>query len=98
MSKLLIIWFVYFSCFLSSEYETPSHDYDLRAPMIRTYDVEDLTPVTVELEEGQLIVPHEEGAVTLDKLEGFIFEDEDVESDPEYEESIVDSEDSLEYE
>jgi len=81
-----------------SEDEIPCHEYDLRAPTIVNYDVDDLTPVTVELEEGQLIVPHEEGAVTLDKLEGFIFEDEDVESDPEYEESIVDSEDSLEYE
>jgi len=81
-----------------SEYETPSHDYDLRAPTIVTYDVEDLTPVTVELHEGQLIVPHEEGAITLDNLEGFVFEDEDDEEDPEYEESIVDTEDSLEYE
>jgi len=82
-----------------SEIETPCHEYGLRAQTIGTfYDVDDLTPVTAELEEGQLIVPHEEGAVSLDKLEGFVFEDEDVEDDPEYEESIVDSEDSLEYE
>jgi len=81
-----------------SEYDTPCHDYDLRAPMIVTYDVDDLTPITVELEGGQLIVPHEEGVITLGNLEGFVFEDEDVEEDPEYEESIVDTEDSLEYE
>jgi len=82
-----------------SEVETPCHDYGLRAQPITTfYDVDDLTPVTAELEEGQLIVPYEEGAITLDKLKGFVFENEDVEEDPEYEESIVDSEDSLEYE
>jgi len=81
-----------------SEIETPCHEYDLRAPTTTFYDVNDLTPITAELVEGQLIVPHEEGAVTLDELEGFVFEDEDVEEDPEYEESIFDSEDSLEYE
>jgi len=81
-----------------SEYDIPCHDYDLRAPTIGTYDVDDLTPVTLELEGGQLIVPHEEGAITLDNLEGCIFEDDDDEEDPEYEESIVDTEDSLEYE
>jgi len=80
-----------------SEHET--REYDLRPVLITSsYDVDDLMPVTVELEEGQLIVPHEEGAVTLDKLEGFVFEDEDVEEDPEYEGSTIDSEDSLEYE
>jgi len=80
-----------------SEHET--REYDLRPVLITSsYDVDDLMPVTVELEEGQLIVPHEEGPVTLDKLEGFVFEDEDVEEDPEYEGSTIDSEDSLEYE
>jgi len=81
-----------------SENETPCREYDLRAPMTTTYDMDDLKPVTVKLEWEQLIVPHEEGAVTLDKLKDFVFEDEDVDEDPEYEESIVDSEDSLEYE
>jgi len=82
-----------------SEYDTPCHDYDLRAPTFVTYDVDDLTPVTVvELEGGQLLVPHELGAITLDDLEGFVFEDEDDEEDPEYEECILDTEDSLEYE
>jgi len=81
-----------------SENETPCREYDLRAPLITTYNMDDLKPVTVKLEWEQLIVPHEEGAVTLDKLKDFVFEDEDVDEDPEYEESIVDSEDSLEYE
>ena len=60
--------------------------------------MDDLKPVTVKLEWEQLIVPHEEGAVTLEKLNEFVFEDEDIEEDPEYEESIADSEDILEYE
>jgi len=82
-----------------SEYETPCRDYDLRAPMNTTScGVDDLKPVTVRLEWEQLIVPHEEGDVTLDKLKEFVFEEEDVEEDPEYEESIVDSDDPLEYE
>jgi len=82
-----------------SENETPCRDYDLRAPMkTNSCDVDDLKPVTVRLEWEQLIVPHEEGDVTLDRLKEFVFEEEDVEEDPEYEESIVESDDSLEYE
>ena len=60
--------------------------------------MDDLKPVTVKLEWEQLIVPHEEGAVTLEKLNEFVFEKDDIEEDPEYEESIADSEDILEYE
>jgi len=82
-----------------SETEIHCHDYDLRVPMSTTScTVDDLKPVTVRLEWEQLIVPHEEGDVTLDKLKEFVFEEEDVEEDPEYEESIVESDDPLEYE
>jgi len=82
-----------------SENETTCRDYDLRAPMNTTScDMGDLKPVTVRLEWEQLIVPHEEGDVTLEKLNEFVFEEEDVEDDPEYEESIVENDESLEYE
>jgi len=83
-----------------SENETPSRDYDLRAPGIaNSYDVvDDLEPVIVKLEWDQLIVPHKEGSVTLDNLEKFVFEDEDDNDDPEYEPSIVESVDVLDYE
>merc|ERR1712215_668190 len=83
-----------------SENETLSREYDLRAPGITsTYEVvEDHEPVTVKLEWDQLIVPHKEGSVTLDNLEKFVFEDEDDYDDPEYEPSIVESVDILDYE
>jgi len=82
-----------------SENETPFHKYDLRTPLKTTScDVDDLKPVTVRLEWDQLIVPHEEGDVTLDKLKDYVFEEEDVEDDPEYEESIIESDDPFEYE
>merc|ERR1719315_60696 len=61
-------------------------------------EVKDLKPVTVKFEWDQLIVPHEEGDVTFDKLNEFVFEDEEDEEDPEYEQSCVESDDSLEYE
>jgi len=79
----------------------PRHEYDLRASsIIHTYEVADnIKPLAVKFEDDQLVVPHEDGVVTLDKLKEFIFEDEDEAEDPEYsEESSGDSEDSLEYE
>jgi len=81
-----------------SENETPPREYELRATASTISCDVDLKPVTVNMEWEQLIVPHEEGAITLEKLKEFVFEDEDLEEDPEYEESIADSEDSLEYE
>merc|ERR1739844_680098 len=65
---------------MGSENETPSREYDLRAPGITsTFEVvEDHEPVTVKFEWDQLIVPHKEGSVTLDMLKEFVFEDEDV--------------------
>jgi len=85
---------------LEFETEALTRDYDLRAPGISpSFDgVNDLKPVTVKVEWDQLIVPHEEGDVTLDKLNEFVFEEEEDEEDPEYEESCVESDDSLEYE
>jgi len=83
-----------------SDNETPSRDYDLRAPGVtKSYEVvDDLEPVTVKLEWDQLIVPHKEGSVTLDNLEKFVFEDEDDNDDPDYEPSIVETVDILDYE
>ena len=44
-------------------------------------------------------MPHEKGAVTLEKLQEFVFvDDEGDDEDPEYVESSGESEDSLEYE
>jgi len=85
---------------LEFETEALTRDYDLRAPgFTPSFDeVKDLKPVTVKFEWDQLIVPHEEGDVTLDKLNEFVFEDEEDEEDPEYEQSCVESDDSLEYE
>merc|ERR1719369_1489953 len=57
-----------------------------------------MNPVAVKFEWDQLIVPHKEGSVTLDMLKECVFEDEDDNEDPEYEPSIVDSVDGLEYE
>jgi len=85
-----------------SENETPRREYDLRAPAIdHSYEVVyDLEPVTVKFEWDQLIVPHEEGDVTLDKLKEFVFEDDDDDEDPEYEYAVssAESEASLDYE
>jgi len=82
------------------ENEVPTREYDLRAPGFTPScdGVDDLKPVVVKFEWDQLIVPHEEGDITLDKLNEFVFEDEEDEEDPEYEESCVESDDSLEYE
>merc|ERR1712215_109094 len=62
-----------------SENETPSREYDLRAPGITsTFEVvEDHEPVTVKFEWDQLIVPHKDGSVTLDILKESVFEEED---------------------
>jgi len=85
-----------------SENETPRREYDLRAPAIdHSYEVvHDLEPVTVKFEWDQLIVPHEEGDVTLEKLKEFVFEDDDDDEDPEYEYAVssAESEASLDYE
>jgi len=83
-----------------SENDTPNRDYYLRAPGVASsFEVVDnLEPVTVKFEWDQLIVPHKEGFVTLDMLKELVFEDEDDNEDPEYEPSLVDSVDSLEYE
>ena len=85
---------------IRSEHETPCREYDLRVPTATTYAVDDLKPVTVKLEWEQLIVPHEEGAVTLEKLKEFVFEVDDDDEDPEYEYAIssAESEASLDYE
>jgi len=84
-----------------SENESP-RQYDLRAPAINhCYEVSDsIKPVTVKFEWDQLIVPHEEGDVTLEKLEEFVFEDDDDDEDPEYEYAVssAESEGSLNYE
>jgi len=81
------------------ENEAPHREYDLRAPGATPSSdgMDDLKPVIVKFEWDQLILPHEEGDVTLDKLNGFVFDVEDEDEDPEYEESCDDSEDSLEY-
>ena len=59
-----------------------------------------MKPVTVKFEWDQLIVPHEEGDVTLDKLKELVFEDDDEDEDPEYEYAVssAESEASLDYE
>jgi len=82
------------------ENEAPRREYDLRAPGATPSSdgMDDLKPVIVKFEWDQLILPHEEGDVTLDKLNGFVFDVEDEDEDPEYEESCDDGEDSLEYE
>jgi len=83
-----------------SENEAP-REYNLRAPASSSYEVaDDLKPVTVKFEWDQLIVPHEEGDVTLDKLKEFVFEDDDEDEDPEYEYAVssAESEASLDYE
>jgi len=82
------------------ENEAPHREYGLRAPGATPSceGMDDLKPVTVKFEWDQLIVPHEEGDVTLDKLNEFVFEVEDEDEDPEYEESCDESDDSLEYE
>jgi len=81
------------------ENDAPCREYNLRAPgLTPSSDMFDLKPVIVKLEWDQLIVPHEEGEVTLDKLNEFVFEDEEDDEDPEYEESCMESDDSLEYE
>jgi len=84
-----------------SENESP-RQYDLRAPAINhCYEVSDsIKPVTVKFEWDQLIVPHEEGDVTLEKLEEFVFEDDDDDEDPEYEYAVssAESDVSLKYE
>jgi len=78
----------------------PRHDYDLRvAASTLTYEVADnIKPVAISSESDELIVPQEEGNVTLDKLKDFVFADEEDDEDPEYVESSGESEDSLEYE
>jgi len=83
-----------------SENEAP-REYDLRAPAIYHYEVaDDIKPVTVKFEWDQLIVPHEEGDITLEKLNEFVFEDDDDDEDPEYEYAVstAESEASLDYE
>jgi len=83
-----------------SENEAP-REYDLRAPASCSYEVAgNMKPVTVKFEWDQLIVPHEEGEVTLDKLKEFVFEDDDEDEDPEYEYAVSSavSEVSLDYE
>jgi len=84
-----------------SENEAP-REYDLRAPAIdHSYEVaDDIKPVAVKFEWDQLIVPHEEGHITLEKLNEFIFEDDDDDEDPEYEYAVssAESEASLDYE
>jgi len=86
-----------------SENEAP-REYDLRAPAIdhsyEVVDMDDIKPVTVKFEWDQLIVPHEEGDITLEKLNEFVFEDDDDDEDPEYEYAVstAESEASLDYE
>merc|ERR1719309_426528 len=81
------------------ENDAPPREYNLRATgFTPSCDGFDLKPVTVKFEWDQLIVSHEEGEVTLDKLNEFVFEDEEDDEDPEYEESCLESDDSLEYE
>jgi len=83
-----------------SENEPPKREYDLRAPGITSTlkVVGDHEPVAVKFEWDQLIVPHKEGSVTLEILKESVFEEEDENEDPEYEPSIVESVDILEYE
>merc|ERR1719315_785644 len=84
-----------------SENDSPRREYDLRAPAIHSYEVaDDIKPVTVKFEWDQLIVPHEEGDITLEKLKELIFEEEDDDEDPAYEyaASSADSEASVDYE
>merc|ERR1712215_60982 len=58
----------------------------------------DAKPFRAMLESDQLIVPHEKGDVTLDKLKDCAFADEGDHEDPEYVEESGESDDSLEYE
>ena len=79
----------------------PRHEYDLRvSAFTHSYEVaENVKPFRARLESDELIVPHEKGAVTLEKLQEFVFvDDEGDDEDPEYVESSGESEDSLEYE
>merc|ERR550519_441641 len=65
-----------------------------------TTRVDNSKPVTVKFEWDQLIVSHEEGDVTLEKLKEFVFEEDDDDEDPEYEYAVssAESEASLDYE
>jgi len=84
-----------------SENDSPRREYDLRAPASLSYELaDDIKPVTVKFEWDQLIVPHEEGDITLEKLKELIFEEEDDDEDPAYEyaASSADSEASVDYE
>ena len=79
----------------------PRHEYDLRVSASSTlsYEVADyVKPFRARLESDELIVPHEKGDVTLEKLKDFVFVDEGDDEDPEFVESSGESEDSLEYE
>merc|ERR1719315_872440 len=61
-----------------SEDDGPRREYDLRAPACHSYALaDDIKPVTVKFEWDQLIVAHEEGDVTLEKLKELVFEEED---------------------
>jgi len=82
------------------ENEAPIREYNLRATGFTPScdGLEDLKPVTVKFEWDQLIAPHEEGEITLEKLIEFVFEEEEDDKDPEYEESCLESDDSLEFE
>jgi len=89
----------------SLEYESvddaPRREYDLRAPGSHSYELaDDIKPVTVKFEWDQLIVPHEEGDVTLEKLKELVFEEEDDDEDPAYEYAVssAESEASVDYE
>ena len=77
----------------------PLHDYDLRvSASTLSYEVADnIKPITISVESDELVVPHEEGNITLDKLKDFVFVDENDDEDPEYVESSAESEDSLEF-
>merc|ERR1719369_903029 len=84
-----------------SENESPRRKYGLRTPVSLSYELaDDIKPVTVKFEWDQLIVPHEEGDITLEKLKALIFEEEDDDEDPAYEyaASSADSEASVDYE
>merc|ERR1719315_525700 len=83
-----------------SENESPRREYDLRAPASLSYELaDDIKPVTVKFEWDQLIIPHEEGDITLEKLKELIFEEDDDEDTAyEYAASSADSEASVDYE
>jgi len=84
-----------------SEDNAPRREYDLRVSASHSYEVvDDIKAVTVKFEWDQLIVPHEEGDVTLEKLKELVFEEEDDDEDPEYEytASSAESEASVDYE